>query len=148
MEFSGQIESRRNVAETSSLLRDFSKVARCLPGLESYDEENGEYLARIRLDISGMGNSYLSTLSGRIKATYEDSPEDVISILASGRVAGSSLKITLTIRLSGKDDGSVAAWTANVDFGILMRLMGEKSLMAVAQSNIDAIMSCVTRLLN
>ncbi len=148
MEFSGSIESRRNVAETSSILRDFSKVSRCLPGLESYDEEEGEYAARIRLDISEMGNSYLSTLSGRIKAIYENSPEDVISISASGRVAGSSLRIRLTVNLSQKVGGSVAAWTASVDFGILMRIMGEKSLMAVAQSNIDAIMSCITKLLN
>lgn len=134
--------------DTVALLKNFSVVSRCLPGLESYDEEDGTYIARIRLDISEMGNSYMSTLSGRIRASYDPSPAGKVSITASGRVAGSSLKINLNVSVSEREGGSVAQWTANVDFGILMRLMGEKNLISVAQSNIDAIMSCITKVLN
>lgn len=148
MEFTGSINSNMSRDDTVALLKNFSVVSRCLPGLESYDEEDGTYIARIRLDISEMGNSYMSTLSGRIRASYDPSPAGKVSITASGRVAGSSLKINLNVSVSEREGGSVAQWTANVDFGILMRLMGEKNLISVAQSNIDAIMSCITKLLN
>lgn len=148
MEFTGSINSNMSRDDTVALLKNFSVVSRCLPGLESYDEEDGTYIARIRLDISEMGNSYMSTLSGRIRASYDPSPAGKVSITASGRVAGSSLKINLNVSVSEREGGSVAQWTANVDFGILMRLMGEKNLISVAQSNIDAIMSCITKVLN
>lgn len=147
VEFEGTILSKKAPDETIKILKDFSKVSRCLPGVESYEEKDGEYFAKIRLDISEMGNSYLSTLSGRIRAKYEDSGEGNVIISASGRIAGSSLKIILTVSLDDRDGQVSAGWKASVDFGILLRMMGESNVRSVAESNINQIMNCVRALL-
>lgn len=148
MEFKGDLVSSKSFSDTLAILRDFSSIVQCLPGLEAYDENGEEYSCKIRLDVSQMHNSYLSTLSGRIKAKYESSQDNEIVVNASGRIAGSSLKILIKLIPSLQADSVKVSWSAEVDFGILIRLMGEKSISAVAEDNIESILDCVGKRLS
>ncbi len=143
MEFEGHFNSSLSVEGTMEYLSDFRKVSCCLPGVESVDVQANQYIARIRFDVSEFGHSYMSTLSGRLKAHYETAGNNHVVISASGRIAGSAIKVLLDMAISQSDGKTVTSWKASVDFGILMKIMGEKNIMAVADANIGRIMSCI-----
>ncbi len=148
MDYEGNFYSLLSADDTVAYLSDFRKVSACLPGVESVEVQGNQYVAKIRFDVSEMGHSYISTLSGRIKAHYEDSESDQVVISASGRVAGASLKILLHITISESEGKTMASWKASVDFGILMKVMGEKNIASIAEVNIGRIMSCIGRAIN
>lgn len=145
MDFSGEISSSKSLEETVSLLKDFSTIAQCLPGLDTYDTNGDEYICKIKLDVSQLHNSYLSTLSGRLKAKYIEASETKIVVNATGRVAGSSLKIRIDLSPTVKDGAVIIPWVAEVDFGMLMRVLGTNSISSVAQQNIEAIVNCMSK---
>ncbi len=148
MDYEGNFYSLLSADDTVAYLSDFRKVSACLPGVESVEVQGNQYVAKIRFDVSEMGHSYISTLSGRIKAHYEDSESDQVVLSASGRVAGASLKILLHITISESEGKTMASWKASVDFGILMKVMGEKNIASIAEVNIGRIMSCIGRAIN
>lgn len=148
MEFEGHFYSSLSTDGTIAYLSDFRKVSACLPGVESVEVQGNQYMAKIRFDVSEMGHSYISTLSGKIKAHYEDADSHHVVISASGRVAGASLKIFLDIGISQSDGKTMANWKASVDFGILMKLMGEKNITSIADANMGKIMSCIGKAIN
>ena len=148
MDYEGNFYSLLSADDTVAYLSDFRKVSACLPGVESVEVQGNQYVAKIRFDVSEMGHSYISTLSGRIKAHYEDSESDQVVLSASGRVAGASLKILLHITISESEGKTMASWKASVDFGILMKVMGEKNIASIAEVNIGRIMSYIGRAIN
>jgi carbon monoxide dehydrogenase subunit G len=148
LDYEGNFYSLLSADDTVAYLSDFRKVSACLPGVESVEVQGNQYVAKIRFDVSEMGHSYISTLSGRIKAHYEDSESDQVVLSASGRVAGASLKILLHITISESEGKTMASWKASVDFGILMKVMGEKNIASIAEVNIGRIMSCIGRAIN
>jgi len=148
LDFEGNFYSSLSAGETTAYLSDFRKVSACLPGVESVEVQGNQYVTKIRFDVSEMGHSYISTLSGRIKAHYENSDSHHVVISASGRVAGASLKILLDISVSESEEKTIAYWKASVDFGILTKVMGEKNIASIAEVNISRIMSCIGRAIN
>ncbi len=126
-----------------SHLKNFDNVLHCLPGFEGYTQNSDSFDCKIRLDISSVASGYLSSLSGRLKVSIPVINNDSIDVVSSGRVAGSPIKIEVSVKVIPVPTGSEFRWKSVADFGILSRLLTEKKVLDIAEMNISNTIECL-----
>lgn len=119
-----------------SFLRSPSEIAEILPGLDGYSVEGDSITAKFRLDLRGYGGgsseSMLSTAAARMQFRYTDTGAEGVTIEGSGRSLGSSLRLRLRVEV-GREEQTTVAWKAEVDTGVLMKVLGRERLSNVAE---------------
>jgi len=153
VEFSGQFSTRTSPEFAAKKLTDVRSISQCLPNLSRLEVVgDDEFFATFKVDLSDvMGKmrlDYLSRLSVRMHFKYLQKGLDAIVLEGSGRAAGSKLDITLRLKISQGKDESLVAWTAQAEFGALLKLMGDKIIRDVSTTMIDDLTDCLTKLLN
>ncbi|CAC11771.1 hypothetical protein [Thermoplasma acidophilum] len=125
------------------MLHDPEKLGPCLPGVSSFERNDDGYSCKVRLDVSSMGSSYLSKISGKLAFSYLDSENRTIHVQGKGRIAGSSISFDLFISVNGGE----LIWKIDVNYGILIKMMGEEKIRDVTQANIDRSVKCLSSVL-
>jgi carbon monoxide dehydrogenase subunit G len=75
---------------------------------------------------------------------YLEKSTDNIVLEGSGRAVGSKLDIRLHLRITEGNNESLVAWTAQVEFGRLLKLFGEKLVRDVSKTIIDDLTECLS----
>ncbi|KAA8923521.1 SRPBCC domain-containing protein [Thermoplasma sp.] len=144
MIYSGSLRIGLTDETALQILHDPEKLGPCLPGVSSFERKDGEYSCRVRLDVSSMGSSYLNKISGKLTFSYLDSDSSNVHVQGKGRIAGSSISFDLSIAIR---EGELH-WSIDVNYGILIKMMGEEKIREVTQENIDRSVKCLSSLLS
>lgn len=57
---------------------------------------------------------------------------------------GASLNLSLSLQVSPSAEGSEVSWTAEIDFGLLGRMLGgQERLLEVTEANVDKVIRCI-----
>jgi carbon monoxide dehydrogenase subunit G len=75
---------------------------------------------------------------------YIEKSADNIVLEGSGRAAGSKLDIRLRLRINGGNGESLVAWTAQAEFGRLLKLFGEKLVRDTSATIIKDLTDCLS----
>jgi len=145
LDFSGDFIIDVPVERAVSYLENFDSIINCLPGIEGYTKTPDGFDCHIRLDISAISTGYLSSLSGRLKVLISVADLGVIEVNSNGRIAGSAIRIRVTVHLESVPSGTLFRWESSADFGILSKLFDEGKISAVAKSNINSTVECLRR---
>ena len=153
MDFSGQFSTRTPTETAAKILTDVHSISQCLPNLGKLEVvSDDEFFATFKVDLSDIAGrmrlDYLSRLSVRMHFKYLEKRIDAIVLEGTGRAAGSKLDITLHLKINQGKDESLVAWTAQAEFGPLLKLLGDKIIRDVSTTMIDGLTDCLTKLLN
>ncbi|WP_297214905.1 CoxG family protein [Thermoplasma sp.] len=144
MIYSGSIEIKIPDGAAIELLHDPEKLGPCLPGVSSFEKETEGYSCKVKLDVSSMKSSYLSKISGKLNFSYVNAEDRQVRIQGKGRIVGSSISFDLTIEVH---EGKLQ-WSIDVNYGILIKMMGEEKIKEVTEENIERTVKCLSQLLS
>ncbi|WP_338603238.1 carbon monoxide dehydrogenase subunit G [Sulfolobus tengchongensis] len=143
MEFKGSFSIGKTVNLVKEFLLDPKQFAECLPGIQNYEVVGDTFRSNFKLDISQMKIPHMSTLTTVINAKILDKA-DGIEISGNGRSAGVGVKFNIVLKLSGNSEYTKLEWRANIDLGLLSRLLGDENIIKIAEANINHIISCIS----
>ncbi|MEM0122227.1 MAG: SRPBCC domain-containing protein [Saccharolobus sp.] len=143
MRFEGEFSSKKPLNEVKQFLLDASQFTKCLPGIQSYESTNDTFKAYFKLDVSQMKIPYMSTLSANINAKISGN-ENEIRISGNGRSAGVGIKFSIIMRLESAKDKTIVNWLAELDLGMLAKLIGNDVIRNIINNNINYIMNCMS----
>ena len=149
MEFTGQFATRTSTETVAKKLADIRCISQCLPTLGKLEIiTDDEFLATFKVDLSDVASKihldYLSRLTVRMHFKYIEKSADNIVLEGSGRAAGSKLDIRLRLRINGGNGESLVAWTAQAEFGRLLKLFGEKLVRDTSATIIKDLTDCLS----
>jgi hypothetical protein len=75
---------------------------------------------------------------------YLKKATDGIILEGTGRVAGSSLQIKLNLSINQANNETMVLWNAQVEFGKLLRVFGEKLIRDISTTTINDLTNCMT----
>ncbi|MCH7753101.1 MAG: SRPBCC family protein [Planctomycetes bacterium] len=121
-------------AEVWACLADANFLAKCLPGLESTEQdESGLSVCRVRPGLSFFKGTLEVTLDIR-----DQKPPDSIRICVNSKGIGASAVVETSVELSARDTGTQLDWNAEVtELGGLLKPIG-RSLIAAAAHKVIA----------
>jgi len=149
LEFTGQFATQASAETVTKNLADASFVSQCLPTLGKLEiVSDDEFLATFKVDLSDAASKmhldYLSRLTVRMHFKYLEKTTGSIILEGSGRVVGSKLDIRLRLSISEAKGEAIVAWTAQVEFGRLLKLFGEKLVRDISTTTINDLTNCLT----
>jgi carbon monoxide dehydrogenase subunit G len=148
LEFTGQFTTSAPVETVAKSLGDAGWISQCLPTLGKLEIlSDDEFLATFKVDLGEtarkMHLDYLSRLTVGIRFKYLKKTTDGIILKGTGRVAGSSLDINLNLTVKEANNETLAAWKAQVEFGRLLKLFGEKLVRDISTTTINDLTNCL-----
>ena len=149
MEFTGQLATIAPVETVAKSLGDARWISQCLPTLGKLEIFNDdEFLATFKVDLGEaarkMHLDYLSRLTVGMRFKYLKKTTDGIILEGTGRVAGIGLNIKLNLSIKEVNDGTIVPWKAEVEFGRLLKLFGEKLVRDISTTTINDLTNCLT----
>jgi len=129
-------------------LRDPLWLGRCLPNLSSLEKiSHGEFRAVFYLDLADITGAagYLSRIRVDMRFTYEDAGPEQVRLKGVGRVLGSRILITVSVRVLTDAGGSVLKWSSEADLGMIQRILGEEVVRKIADRQVEALVTCLGR---
>lgn len=149
MEFTGQLETQAPVEAVAKNLGNARWISQCLPTLGKLEiVSDNEFLATFKVDLGeaarNMHLDYLSRLTVSMRFKYLKKTEDGIILEGTGRVVGSRLDITLNLSINAANDETLVSWNAQVEFGRLLKLFGEKLVRDISTTTINDLTDCLT----
>ena len=130
-------------------LGDARWISQCLPTLGKLEVvSDDEFLATFKVDLGEAARKihldYLSRLTVGMRFKYlKKSPAGII-LEGAGRVAGSSLEIKLALDIGKATNETMVIWKAQVEFGRLLKLFGEKLIRDISAATINDLTKCIT----
>ena len=149
MEFTGQLTTEAPPETVAENLGDARWISQCLPTLGKLEILNDlEFLASFKIDLGEaarkMHLDYLSRLTVGMRFKYQKKATDGIILEGTGRVAGSSLNIELNLDIKEEHGETIVPWKAQVEFGRLLKLFGEKLIRDTSTTTINDLTNCLT----
>jgi hypothetical protein len=149
LEFTGQLTTSASAEVVAKSLGDARWISQCLPTLGKLEIlSEDEFLATFKVDLGEtarkMHLDYLSRLTVGMRFKYLKKATDGIILEGTGRVAGSSLDIKLNLSLTEANNETLVAWKAQVEFGKLLKLFGEKLVREISTTTINDLTNCLT----
>ena len=149
MEFTGQLGTQASVDTVAKSLGDAGWISQCLPNLSKFQVINDdEFLATFKVDLGEAARrlhlDYLSRLTVGMHFKYVKKAADGIILEGAGRVAGSGLTIKLSLSITQASNETIAIWKAQVEFGKLLKLFGEKLIRDISAATINDLTNCLT----
>jgi carbon monoxide dehydrogenase subunit G len=113
-----------------------------IPGVESIDSVNGKLKVKFRLDLEKIGitdaGGYMSTITSVMLFEYELEGHEFL-MKGKGRSAGSSVSTEIAAVLSEDNDSTRLDWKADVDTGLILKMLGERRVSAASGTLISMI---------
>ena len=149
MEFTGQLTTAAPAEVVAKNLGDARWISQCLPTLGKLEILNdAEFLASFKVDLGEaarkMHLDYLSRLTVGMRFKYLKKAADGIILEGTGRVVGSSLDIKLNLDIKEDHGETTVPWKAQVEFGKLLKLFGEKLIRDTSTTTINDLTNCLT----
>ena len=149
MEFTGQLGTQASVDTVAKSLGDAGWISQCLPNLSKFQVINDdEFLATFKVDLGEAARrlhlDYLSRLTVGMRFKYVKKAAEGIILEGAGRVAGSSLTIKLSLSITQTSNETIAIWKAQVEFGKLLKLFGEKLIRDISTTTVNDLTNCLT----
>ncbi|MCS7145216.1 MAG: SRPBCC domain-containing protein [Nitrososphaerota archaeon] len=144
MRFSGSMQVPATPSETLRRLRDPVWLSRILPNLSSFEVTGErEFKAVFYLDLEEIAKvtGYLSRIRANMHFRYEDTGEDSVKVVGSGKVVGARIALSILVKVAPSVNGSVLDWEADTDLGIIQRLLGQEITRRVANRQIELLTS-------
>jgi len=148
MEFSGSFTTPAPAETVAKNLANVRYVSQCLPTLGKLEVTSpDEFLATFKVDLSEatskMHLDYLSRLSVRMHFKYLEKSSERIVLAGNGRVVGTKLDVSIQLGINDANKERLVDWTAQVEFGKLMKLFGESLVRDVSKKIIDDLTECI-----
>ncbi|MDP7976864.1 MAG: SRPBCC domain-containing protein [Thermoprotei archaeon] len=144
MEFQGSFETPASANAVRALVLNPESIKGCLPGVTRFERVEGGFKTSFKLDVRDAGVPQMDTISIMLDLHYEESTNE-IGIHGKGRAAGSGVSFNLIVIIKEHEGGSSVAWRADVQFGWIIRLFGEKTVSEITRKNVDSIIECIKR---
>lgn len=152
LEFSGRFHSNASPETVIAFITSHDSLLTVLPDVESHKVENGISVVRFKIDLEKFGNdiggSYLTTATATMKFEIERRSPNSVLIQGRGRALGSSLKAKVALDVAVASDGSDVKWSAGVDAGLLLRLVGRSAVDEYSADTIARIIGNLKALLH
>lgn len=143
MKFEGNFSVSVPMSVVEDYFKDISEVIKCLPHMEEYKIEGNKISAIFKIDIREAGIPHMSTITISYNASYQYL-NNIIKVEGDGKAAGIKVKISILLEVTQKDNEITdIKWTADIDLGILTKILGEKLLKSIADKNIEIITNCI-----
>lgn len=136
------MEVAASPSETLRRLRDPAWLGKCLPNLASLELlGEREFKATFYLDLGEIAKvaGYLSRLRADMRFTYIDEGGGGVRVLGTGRVVGAKISVTIDVKVTPSEKGSLINWSADADLGVIQRLLGEATTRRVADRQIELL---------
>jgi carbon monoxide dehydrogenase subunit G len=148
LEFTGSFTTTAPTETVVKNLADVSFVSQCLPTLGKLEIISpDEFLATFKVDLSEAASKmhldYLSRITVKMHFKYLEKSDHRILLAGNGRVVGTKLDVTIRLEISEANDQRLVAWTAQVEFGKLLKLFGESLVRDVSRNIIDDLTGCL-----
>jgi hypothetical protein len=149
LEFTGQFTTSAPAETVAKSLGDARWISQCLPTLGKLEIfSDDEFLATFKVDLGEtarkMHLDYLSRLTVAMRFKYLMKTTEGIILEGTGRIAGSSLDIKLNLSVKEANDETLVPWKAQVEFGKLLKLFGEKLVRDISTTTINDLTNCLT----
>jgi carbon monoxide dehydrogenase subunit G len=134
LQLSGEEHFSQPLVEVWACLADCEFLTKCLPGLESVEQdESGRLVCRVRPGLSFVKGTLKVTLDIR----DQKSPHSM-RICVSSKGIGASAVVETSVELSARDTGTQLRWNAEVtELGGLLKPIGRTLIAAAAQKVIS-----------
>ena len=149
MEFTGQFATRSTAEEVTKKLGDINFVSQCLPTLGKLEVLNdNEFFATFKVDLSAVAGKmhldYMSQLTVRMHFNYLEKNPNSVVLEGNGRAVGSKIDLKLRLQVSEGTNESLVDWAAQVEFGKLLKLFGDKIIRDVSTNIINDLTACLS----
>ncbi len=109
-----------------------------------------EFKATFYLDLEEIAKvtGYLSRLRADMRFRYEDEGGNDVKVLGTGRVVGAKIGLTIDVKVTPSERGTLINWSAEADLGIIQRVLGEDTTRKVAKRQIELLTARLREALN
>jgi len=144
---SGEVELGASKQRVKSFVTNPDEFSSCLPNVGEFEKRNQEeFSAKFKVDLpADMRKGLLANLSNvGIKMNFKSSINgDSVSIRGEGRSMGMKITLDLKMDLSESSGKTVINWSAEVNAGLIMKLLGEESFKKISDQIIGELVGCV-----
>ncbi len=143
IELSGQNQVKRS--NLLAFLKDPSAFSKCIPNLESLEIKSpDEFVAKFKVEVpEEMGVTYLKNIGIKMNFTMS-SNNNIVTMHGEGRSMGLKVKIDITIEVIEQEGYSLMNWKAQVDIGMLERMLGKENINKFSNDIISKLLTCVS----
>jgi len=143
----GSLELAAPVERVRAFMTNPDEFSTCLPNVEGFEKKSDEdFSAKFKVNLpADMRKGLLANLANvGIKMNFKSvASGDTVSVHGEGRSMGMKVTIDLNMRLQGSENKTVINWDADVNAGMITRLMGEENFKKVADEIIGQLVSSV-----
>ncbi|HET8742282.1 MAG TPA: SRPBCC domain-containing protein [Gaiella sp.] len=120
-----------------SVINDPSKMAKTMPGVESFDiADDRHWSAKVKVPL-GLGGLKMSIDFEKI----EERPLEFAALNAKGKGVGALMNMTTEFTLSGEGEKTSMAWEADVKIAGPVGSMGQRVLQPIINQQVGNVLS-------
>ncbi|WP_449462456.1 SRPBCC domain-containing protein [Tardisphaera miroshnichenkoae] len=143
----GRIELSAPKPKVLAFVTDPDQFSTCLPNVQEFEKKSPqEFTAKFKVELpADMRKGLLANLANvGIKMNFKSEVAgDSVSIHGEGRSMGMKISIDLKMAISESAGKTGIDWNADVNAGMIMKLMGEDNFKKVADEIIGQLVSAV-----
>ncbi|MGC8635664.1 MAG: CoxG family protein [Thermoprotei archaeon] len=143
----GRIELSASKSKVLAFVTDPDQFSTCLPNVQEFEKKTPqEFTAKFKVELpTDMRKGLLANLANvGIKMNFQISTEgDSVAVHGEGRSMGMKVSIDLKMVVSEAAGKTGIDWNADVNAGMIMKLMGEDNFKKVADEIINQLVSAV-----
>ena len=139
MRVEGERQFTAPLAKVWEVLNDPSRLAKTMPGVESFDiEDDRHWRAQVKIPL-GMGGLRMSV---DFEKTEEREPE-FAKLHAKGNGVGAIMNMDTSFHLSEADGGTHMKWEADVHILGPVASMGQRVLQPIVNQQVTSVLSAL-----
>ena len=139
LEGTKEFEARRDVVW--SVINDPSKMAKTMPGVESFEIADDEHWsAKVKVPL-GLGGLKMSIAFTKV----EERPLEFASLNAKGQGVGALMNMTTSFTLSGEGEKTSMAWEADVKIAGPVGSMGQRVLQPIINQQVGNVLAALEK---
>ena len=124
-----------------SVINDPSKMAKTMPGVESFEiKDDRHWSAKVKVPL-GLGGLKMSIGFTKL----EERPPEFASLNAKGQGVGALMNMTTSFTLSGEGDRTHMFWEADVTLAGVLGSMGQRVLQPIINQQVEGIMTALEK---
>ena len=122
-----------------SVLDDPAKLARTMPGVESFEiQDERHWSAKVKVPL-GLGGLKMSIAFEKL----EDRPPEFSSLNAKGQGVGALMNMTTSFTLSGEGEKTSMTWEADVKIAGPVGSMGQRVLQPIINQQVGNVLAAL-----
>jgi hypothetical protein len=122
-----------------SVINDPSKMAKTMPGVESFEiADDKHWSAKVKVPL-GLGGLKMSIQFEKV----EERPLEFASLHAKGNGVGALMNMTTAFTLSGEGETTSMAWEADVKIAGPVGSMGQRVLQPIVNQQVQHVLTAL-----